>query len=337
MTRIDVIVPARDAARTLGSCLAGLRRAGFAARDVILVDDASTDGTGDIARAAGLRVIRSEAPSGAAQARNMGIDATDAPLLLFVDADVALHAGMRARIDAFFAAHPGHAALIGSYDDAPPAPGNLSRIRNLLHHHVHQGAGGDVASFWTGCGAIRRADLEAAAGFEPGHPLEDVALGLDLARAGRPVHLDPGLLCTHLKRWTLRSMVRADLLHRALPWSRMLLDPDRGETPAALNAGRSGKVSVLLSGVAGLALLAATVAPSWGIVAILAGAMLAAQNLPFLRLVRRRLGIVASLQAVGILWIHYLCAGTGFGWALLERTVTGRAGTGQDRSSRRDV
>lgn len=337
MAQIDVVVPARNAAETLGACLAGLERAGFVPEQVIVVDDGSTDGTSGIARAAGVRAIRSDSPAGAAQARNIGAAATDASLLLFVDADVVLHSGGRDRILAFFAAHPGHAAIIGSYDDVPPAPGRLSRIRNLLHHHVHQGAGGDVASFWTGCGAIRRADFEASGGFEPGHPLEDVALGLELARAGRPVRLDPALLGTHLKRWTLRSMLRADLFQRALPWSRMLLGPARGTAPAALNAGRAGQVSVLLSGLAALACIAAIFISAMWIATILALAALCAQNVGFLGLVRRNLGTFAALQAVFVLWVHFLCAGTGFGLALLERIRPSEAAETKGPPSRRNV
>ena len=318
---IDVIVPARDAAEVLPACLDALGAAGFAPAEIVVCDDGSRDGTARIASEAGVRLVETGGV-GAAAARNAAVAAGDAPLLLFVDADVALHTDVRARIETFFAAHPDHAGLIGSYDDAPPAPGALSRIRNLLHHHTHQQAGGDVPSFWTGCGALRRADFEAVGGFEPGHKLEDVSLGLALARQGRRIRLDPDIQCAHLKRWTLRSMVRADLLFRALPWSRMLLDPRNADLPAALSAGRDGQVSVLLAGLALLATLALPLLPSLavpGLVAVLAG--LAWVNRGFLRLVADRLGALAALQAMGILWVHFLCAGTGFALALLERVL----------------
>ena len=55
--------------------------------EVVLVDDGSTDGTADIAKGyPGLRYI-SQANSGAGAARNAGVSAARAPLILFLDAD----------------------------------------------------------------------------------------------------------------------------------------------------------------------------------------------------------------------------------------------------------
>jgi glycosyltransferase involved in cell wall biosynthesis len=51
-----IVIPARNEAATIGSLLASLTHAGY--HDVLVVDDLSDDGTGDIARAAGARVLR---------------------------------------------------------------------------------------------------------------------------------------------------------------------------------------------------------------------------------------------------------------------------------------
>ena len=51
-----VVIPARNEAATIGMLLRDLRAAGYA--DVLVVDDMSDDGTGDIARAAGAKVLR---------------------------------------------------------------------------------------------------------------------------------------------------------------------------------------------------------------------------------------------------------------------------------------
>lgn len=54
--RTLIVIPARDEAATLGDLLTQLRAAGH--RDVLVIDDLSSDGTGDIARACGARVLR---------------------------------------------------------------------------------------------------------------------------------------------------------------------------------------------------------------------------------------------------------------------------------------
>ena len=86
----SVIVPAYQAAGSLGLCLDALN-AQTVARDlyeVIVVDDGSTDGTGEIAQQAGARVI-TQRNAGPAAARNAGAAAGRGDLLLFTDADCA--------------------------------------------------------------------------------------------------------------------------------------------------------------------------------------------------------------------------------------------------------
>ncbi len=74
--------------------------------------------------------------------------------------------------------------------------------------------------------------------------IEDIELGLRLREHG-DTHLDPELHVTHLKRWTLRSLVATELLCRALPWSRLILE--RGELPNDLNLRSSQRVAAALA------------------------------------------------------------------------------------------
>jgi glycosyltransferase involved in cell wall biosynthesis len=98
---VSVIVPARDAERTLPRTLAAVSgqrlRGEF---EVIVVDDGSTDGTAEVARDAGATVL-SQPPQGPAEARNHGARHARGELLAFCDADVFpasgwLEAGARA-------------------------------------------------------------------------------------------------------------------------------------------------------------------------------------------------------------------------------------------------
>lgn len=79
---LTVIIPTRNAARSIGPCLESVR--GLAG--AIVVDGGSEDGTTEIAAAHGARVVRSEQRSPALQ-RNEGIAAATTAWVLCLDAD----------------------------------------------------------------------------------------------------------------------------------------------------------------------------------------------------------------------------------------------------------
>lgn len=311
--KIEVVVPAYRAEKTIGPCLDALFAAGFSPDEVIVVDDGSPDRTVEVIRSRGIEPICQE-NQGAAEARNVGVAAGRAEILFFVDSDVVVHADVRERLVEFFSRHPRHAGLFGSYDDAPPALPRVSRLRNLLHHHVHQRAAGSASTFWTGCGALRRSDFEAVGGFRTEEQMiEDVGLGLRLARLGRPVMLVPELRCTHLKSWGWRDFARTDYRHRAQPWTRMMRDPANRDVTHVLNAGNRGKAAVLTVALSLLSLPLLPIAPVTGLALILLSlAALAVLQWPFLTLVKRRLDLVDIPIALAMLWVHYLAAGAGY-------------------------
>ena len=92
--RISVIIPAKDQAPFIRDCLSSLERqlTDPAALEVLLVDDGSSDGTGELAagfgdRLPGLRIIRNDSPRGLATARNQGLEASTADHIAYLDGD----------------------------------------------------------------------------------------------------------------------------------------------------------------------------------------------------------------------------------------------------------
>lgn len=320
--RLGVVVPAHQAEATLPACLDALVAAGFRPEEIVVVDDGSRDRTAAEAEAAGARVLRNPVPLGASGARNRGAAEMTADVVLFVDADVVVHPGARARIEAAFA-DPELAAVFGSYDDRPPHGGLVAKYRNLLHHYVHQRSRREATTFWTGLGAVRREAFLRLGGFHKAwEHIEDSEFGVRLRRAGGRIHLDPDLLGTHLKVWTLRSMARTDLLGRAIPWARLILFA--GGPRDDLNMSAAHRVSAAAVAVFGLALMLAVVSPGWLALAAAAVVAFVWANAAFLRFLAARLGMAAAITALPVHALHYLIGGLGFAWVLLVEGLARR-------------
>ena len=75
---------------------------------------------------------------------------------LFVDADVVMPPGGLGLIAEDFRRDPELAAVFGSYDDTPAWTTFISQYKNLMHHYVHQTSSESAATFWAGCGAVRK-------------------------------------------------------------------------------------------------------------------------------------------------------------------------------------
>ncbi len=88
---ISVIIPARNEARNIHACLRSILAARYPNIEIIVVDDRSTDGTGDLAERLGVRVVRgAELPAGwfgKQWALVQGYRVARGDLLLFADAD----------------------------------------------------------------------------------------------------------------------------------------------------------------------------------------------------------------------------------------------------------
>src|SRR5687767_5008517 len=86
--RAAVLIPTLDEAAWIGRTIAAIRRDNPTGQDdkLLVVDCGSTDGTVDIARAAGASVVSVDVRS-AYVARNKGVDTTDEEWIAFLDAD----------------------------------------------------------------------------------------------------------------------------------------------------------------------------------------------------------------------------------------------------------
>ncbi len=321
--QISVIVPVRNGRTHLPRCLEALSRSEYASFEVIVVDDCSTDVTPQIAEHYGTRCLRTPRTMGPGGARNLGAHSADGEILAFVDADVVLPPSALRLIAEDFERDADLAAVFGSYDDQPAWRSFVSQYKNLMHHYVHQISNESAATFWAGCGAIRKTVFEEFGGFDGakyGPPsIEDIALGLELGRRGRRILLDKRVQVKHLKRWTVRNLLRADILYRAVPWSQLILNSR--QLPRDLNLTYSSRASSLLTGVLTVAcmLLGLTLI---GLVHLPTAPLLSATtflcllllllNWDVYRFFVRKRGWWFAARSVLVHWFYYLYSGVTF-------------------------
>jgi len=319
MSRVSVVIPNYNGGDLLRRCLAALRASelssGSRLHEIVVVDDASTDSSAEVALEFGATLYKLSSNVGPARARNHGAERATGDVLWFLDADVEAAPESVGLVLRYFTEYPDYAAAIGSYDDDPSEKNACSQFKNLFHHFVHQHAGATVSSFWTGCGVIRADVFRAIGGFDATYwtrpSVEDIHLGYLLGRHGHAIHMLKDLQVKHNKRWSFVNLVKTDVFQRAVPWTAMLLH-NRGKGSAELNLGWQARTSVVAVYLAGLAVLIGVMWPwVWAAIVPLL-AMPVVLHWDLVRFFQRRGGSAFLISAIPLLIVYFFYCGLGF-------------------------
>jgi cellulose synthase/poly-beta-1,6-N-acetylglucosamine synthase-like glycosyltransferase len=287
-------------------------------REVIVVDDGSTDDSVSIAENIGARVIASGGRLGPGGARNVAAEQAAGDILWFVDADVIVHDDAVRYFEEGFS-KPGVVSIFGSYDDRPTAQNFLSQYKNLVHHYYHHRGQKEASTFWAGCGAIRKDAFLEVGGFDVERytrpSIEDIELGYRLRQAGGKILLMPELQSTHMKEWRFINLIHTEVFCRAIPWSRLMFE--QTGLVDDLNTSPVERLRAALSGVLALCVIVAMfgVVHWWVPALVLIAAGFANQGLVSLFL--RRKGPLFSLMGLLFHQLYYLYSSFAFvfSWA----------------------
>ena len=311
---LSVIVPCYNSSRDLERCLAALKGSSYRAFDLLVVDDGSTDPIAPIVSRHGFNYLRITGPGGPARARNRGVAQVSGKYVVFIDADVVVHDDTLQRFAEAFAADATVDSVIGTYDDAPGDPSFLSQYKNLFHHYVHLTAHGDVHTFWSGCGAMRRDLFIAFGGFDEVRyrrpAIEDIELGTWFVQAGHRIVLDNRVRCQHLKKWTLKNLLKTDIFDRGVPWTKLMLRAK--DMPNTLNVTGTQRLSVTLAYLTLLAAILAPFVPFAGWITLGLFALVTVTNWDFYRYFARQRGAWFALKSLPWHWLYFWYCGLGF-------------------------
>lgn len=325
---LSVIVAVRNEAatlrRTLQSVLdSDLDRSEY---EIIVVDDASTDGSAAIAARFADSVIRLKGkPLGPAYARNRGIEIARGYIVALLDADTVVQSDTLGRMIEALEARRDLVAISAAHDAEPGARNFMSQYWNLLLHfgeHRHPIATGH---FGLGCSAIRRSVLVASGMYDEWRftepSLEGIELGQRLTRAGSRVFLDRTLEVTKLSSWNFSSVFRqvwrrSRQLTRSLGYQRT-----RASAPGevVLTLTRAAIPALALLCAIGLSASVHT-GLNWPLPLALGASGMLLTNFPVVRFFTRERGILFALAVAPVHFVLQTVGAVGLcvGWVIRD-------------------
>jgi glycosyltransferase involved in cell wall biosynthesis len=299
---VSVIIPARDAAGSIAPLITAVRRQPPAGWNVVVVvvDDGSSDGSADAARAAGAPVVELGARSGGgnpAAARNRGAMAAHGDPLVFLDADCLPGDEWLARL---LAGHDAGAAVVGGALDLPAGLPPMARCDYYCGwYHVHsRRPAGAVPNHPPGNLSVRRGELAQTRGFTEAQPVayahEELGWQSEVRRRGGRIVFEPRAVAYHYNRPGF-----GNLLRRNYRWGFSAIESKAG-TGAARLAWVYDHPILLVAAALPLA-LATTGYIAWCWVR--AGVLEPLLMLPVV--LAARIAYSAGLVAGGLRWIRY--------------------------------
>ena len=207
--KTSVVIPARNEERALPRCLEALERQTYKDFELIVVDSASSDATGEVALSHKARVIRVEIP-GVALARQVGFGAARGEIIASMDADTIAQPDWLARLTAPFS-DPQVVETVGGlrYEGKNLIPSLLDSVWQRTSHRL------GLTTATAANLAVRKSAFAAVRGFHlpngdfpRGYPeLEAMWLGLKLRHVGKIVLLPQLRVVTSARRIKKPKMI----------------------------------------------------------------------------------------------------------------------------------
>ncbi|MFY1694196.1 MULTISPECIES: glycosyltransferase [unclassified Solwaraspora] len=179
---MSVIIPTYNKAKTLAECVRSVYRQTCQPVEVVVVDDASTDGSREIAAGLPCQLVCLPANRGVSAARNAGAALATGEVLFFLDSDIALAPDAIGNALRVLAAHPECGVVQGIYAAEPfAADGPVEVYKTLFEHYWRRRRAGVADSTLFALTAIRREAFDAVGGFDERlRDSEDVEFGTRL-------------------------------------------------------------------------------------------------------------------------------------------------------------
>ncbi len=295
----SVIIPVYNEAGTIKGCLSSIFASTFRDFEVIIVDDCSTDGSGEAARRFPVRFFRQPRNLGPSRARNRGAELSRGRFLVFSDADCVFPLHILEET-ARLLRERGLRLLGGTYQSRSAEGTFVADFHALraVYYETRKSAADYLASHYL---VVERGLFGEIGGFRCDEwvgrvaACEDLELSRRLIKAGMTLRVFPELAVKHLFGFGVRRSLR-NAFRKSLLWVRYL----RAEKRLAADTG-VGSTGLKLNVVLVVVFLAGIVLSIWNRLGLLlpaaALAAMAAVNRGLLHFIFRRRGLIFTLGA----------------------------------------
>lgn len=193
---VSVVIPAHNEEKWIATCLESvLRKDAFTDKEVIVVDDASTDRTNEILSDFPVAVIRNDKPVGPSSARNIGVREARGRIVVFIDAHCIVEdAQWIGKILSFF--RDPEVGAVAGYFKRQPSRWGAQRLRIRSRIRVIKSANA----------AYRKSVFEQVGGFDPSIEWAgDKVLTFKIHRSGWKVVHSREIQIVHAEKlWSLK-------------------------------------------------------------------------------------------------------------------------------------
>jgi len=322
---ISIVIPVRNAERTIERCLRAIALSTVAPREVLLIDDGCTDDTLALASrfSPAVTIVPNRKPGGVAQARNYGASLAKGEIVLFVDADVILEpgaseAGARAIGDG------GLDVAVGLQSAVSEFPNATSIYKNLWLRHTYSIRSGRFSVIYSSAVAIRKSAFEAVGGFDANYRkpnIEDSELGKRMSEAGFRVGLVREMQFLHIKRYSLSSMLHTDFDRTVGMTKVQLRDRFRRIRRENYTSIPTGFLVSCFAPWLVLAILLVGTIPgifAWKTLLLIPPLVVVLLNFPWIAYLARRQGAFFAIKGIVLLHLDVLAVNAGLFWGAWE-------------------
>ena len=210
--KVSIVICSYNGSRTIRFCLEGVSRLRYADYEVIVVDDGSTDGLGEMVREYPVKLIQSK-NKGLSNARNIGLEAATGEIIAYLDDDACpTQYWLQFLVETF---RTGKYVGVGGPNIAPPGDADIAdAVAHSPGGPIHVLLSDTEAEHIPGCNmAFLTKSLRAVGGFDGMFRIagDDVDACWRLQARGWRLGFSPAAVVWHKRRNSLRAYWRQQM------------------------------------------------------------------------------------------------------------------------------